>query len=257
MIDSHAHLDDRRFNYDRDMLIKNLEKNGVKRVYNIGANLDSSRRTLELAKKYDNIYAVVGIHPHNAKDFNEEIEKELLEMAKHEKVVALGEMGLDFYYDNSPRDVQKEVFLKQIEMAEKVGLPIVVHTREASQQTFDILKEAIGKNNKLKVLLHCYSGSVEMMREYVKLGCYIALGGVVTFQNAKVTKRVAKEVPLERLLIETDCPYLTPEPYRGKRNEPMFLKYVVEEIAEIRGVSPEEIERATEENTLKFYSREN
>lgn len=254
MIDSHVHLDDAKFDYDRENLIENLKEHGLDRVYNIGADLESSIASVELADKYEIIKVVIGVHPHAASEYNQEVEDKLIELAKNENVRAIGEIGLDYYYDNSPRDIQVQVFKKQIELANKLKLPIVVHSREAAKETFDIISSYKEKYKDLKFLIHCFSQSVEMMREYVKMGCYIALGGVVTFKNSKVPKEVAKEVPLENLLLETDCPYLAPEPMRGKRNEPMFIKYSAQKIAEIRGISLEELLKATDENTRRFYN---
>ena len=254
MIDSHVHLDDAKFDYDRENLIKGLKEHGLDRVYNIGADLESSIASVELADKYEIIKAVIGVHPHAASEYNQEVEDKLIELAKNENVRAIGEIGLDYYYDNSPRDIQVQVFKKQIELANKLKLPIVVHSRDAAKETFDIISSYKEKYKDLKFLIHCFSQSVEMMREYVKMGCYIALGGVVTFKNSKVPKEVAKEVPLENLLLETDCPYLAPEPMRGKRNEPMFIKYSAQKIAEIRGISLEELLKATDENTRRFYN---
>lgn len=254
MIDSHVHLDDAKFDYDRENLIENLKEHGLDRVYNIGADLESSIASVELADKYEIIKAVIGVHPHAASEYNQEVEDKLIELAKNENVRAIGEIGLDYYYDNSPMDIQVQVFKKQIELANKLKLPIVVHSRDAAKETFDIISSYKEKYKDLKFLIHCFSQSVEMMREYVKMGCYIALGGVVTFKNSKVPKEVAKEVPLENLLLETDCPYLAPEPMRGKRNEPMFIKYSAQKIAEIRGISLEELLKATDENTRRFYN---
>lgn len=254
MIDSHTHLDDERFDYDRDIVISNLEENGINRVYNIGADIESSRTTVELANMYENIFAVVGVHPHSASEYNDDIERELIELAKNPKVRAIGEIGLDYYYDNSPRDIQVEVFKKQIDLANRLNLPIVIHSRDASQETFDIVKESIEKYPELKFLIHCFSQSVEMMKEYVKLGCYIALGGAVTFKNAINPKEVAKVVPLDRLLLETDCPYMAPVPMRGKRNEPMFIKHTAKEIALIRGMKVQELVEITDKNTLEFFN---
>lgn len=251
-IDSHAHLDDKKFDRDRDMIIKNLRSNGIEIVVNVGADLKSSKSTVELAKEYENIYAVIGVHPHSASELNRDAIETLKSLSKEEKVVAIGEIGLDFYYDNSPRDIQRSAFKTQIQLAKELSLPIVIHSRQADQETFDTIKEL--KDENLKVLLHCYSGSVELAEEYLKLGCYISLGGPVTFKNARVPKEVAKMVPLDRLLVETDCPYLTPVPYRGKRNEPMFVKYTAEKIAEIKGIELEELAKSTLENTRKFFS---
>lgn len=254
IIDSHAHLDSERFDYDRDIVISNLEENGVERVYNIGADLESSIASVELASIYENLRAVIGVHPHSADEYNDEVENKLIELAKNENVKAIGEIGLDYYYDYSPRDTQREVFIRQIELANKLNLPIVIHTRDAVQETFDIIKEAKQKYPDLKVLIHCFTQSVEMMREYMKLGCYIALGGAVTFKNSVHPKEVAKEVPLEFLLLETDSPYLAPTPMRGKRNEPMFIKHTAKEIGKLRGMKAQEIIDITAENAKRFYN---
>ena len=225
MIDSHVHLDDPAFDEDRDSLIKSLGDNGIELVINNSSDLPSSERSVELANKYENIYAAIGVHPHEAKTYDDQVEERLIELSKNEKVMAIGEIGLDYYYDNSPRDVQKEVFKRQIELAARLGKNIVIHSRDAVKDTFDILKEAHEKYE-FTALIHCFSQSVEMMEEYVKMGDYLALGGAVTFKNAKTPKEVAKKVPLDRLLLETDCPYMTPVPYRGERNEPKLVKFV-------------------------------
>lgn len=251
LIDSHVHLDDERFDNDREMLIKSLESNGVELVINVGAGLESSINSVELAREYDNIYATVGIHPHSAKEIENDTLDRLKEMAEEEKVVAIGEIGLDFYYDNSPRDVQRQGFRDQLDLAKELDLPVVIHSREAVQETFDIMKEA--QDGNFQGVLHCFSASPEMAKEYIKLGYYISLGGPVTFKNARVVREVAEVVPLDRLLIETDCPYLTPEPYRGKRNEPIFVKYVAEKLAEIKGISYEELVSQTNRNTKELF----
>lgn len=251
-IDSHAHLDDERFDEDREALINSLKENKIDLVFNIGADIKSSKASVNLANKYENIYAVVGVHPHDAKDVSEDYLNELRELSKEEKVVAIGEIGLDFYYDNSPREEQRKIFKEQLDLAKELNLPVVIHTRDANQETFDILKEW-AKDGEVKAVLHCYSGSVELALEYIKLGFYISLGGPVTFKKSKVPKEVAKVVPIDKLLIETDCPYLTPEPYRGKRNEPKYVQYTAETIAELRGITIEELAEATSTNAKKFF----
>lgn len=251
LIDSHVHLDDQRFDKDRDLLIKNLRNNGIEMVINIGADLQTSIASVSLAEKYDNIYAAVGVHPHSAKEVDNSTIEILKTFAKRDKVVAIGEIGLDFYYDNSPRDIQRKWFKEQLALAKEVDLPVVIHTRDAAQETFDILKEA--HDGSLRGVLHCYSGSPEMALEYIKMGFYISLAGPVTFKNARVSREVAKVVPLDKLLIETDCPYLTPEPYRGKRNEPIFVRYVAGTIAETRGISFEELAKVTNRNTKELF----
>lgn len=251
-IDSHVHLDDSRFDLDRDNLIRTLKDNKVELVINIGADEDSSERSVELADRYENIYAVVGVHPHSAKDLEGRDLSSIIKMLENDKVVAIGEIGLDYYYDNSPRDIQKKWFKEQINLALRLNKPVVIHSRDADKDTFDIIKSGVEEGG-LTGVMHCYSGSVELAKEYLKLGFYISLGGPVTFKNARVPKEVAKEVALDRLLIETDCPYLSPEPYRGKRNEPMFVSYVAEEIAKIKGISIEEVAEVTTQNAKKLF----
>ena len=251
LIDSHAHLDDERFDRDRDMLIKSLKDNGIDLVINIGADVVSSIKSVSLSEKYDNIYAAVGVHPHSAKDMDESTIDVLKSLTNRKKVVAIGEIGLDYYYDNSPRDIQRKRFIEQIQLAKDVNLPVIIHSREAAQETFDILQKA--QDGSLEGVLHCYSGSVEMALEYIKLGFYISIAGPVSFKNAKIPKEVAKKIPIDRLLIETDSPYLTPEPYRGKRNEPTYVRYVAGTIAELRGISFEELASKTSQNTRKLF----
>ncbi len=251
LIDSHAHLDDQKFDRDRDIIIKNLKSNGIELVINIGADLQTSIASVSLAEKYENIYAAVGVHPHSASEVDDSTIEILKSFANREKVVAIGEIGLDYYYDNSPRDLQRKWFKEQINLAKQVDLPVVIHTREAAQETFDILKEA--QDGSLRGVLHCYSGSVEMAIEYIKLGFYISFAGPVTFKNARSIREVAKSMPLDRLLVETDCPYLTPEPNRGKRNEPIFVKYTAGTIADIRGITYEELAKVTNRNTRELF----
>lgn len=252
MIDSHTHLDDEAFEGDREEIIKSLKDNGIELVVNNSSDKVSIENSVNLANKYENIYAAIGIHPHDAKTYNEEIENRIIELSKNEKVVAIGEIGLDYYYDNSPRDVQREVFKRQIALAAKLKKNIVIHSRDAAGETFEILKEAHEKHD-FTALIHCFSQSVEIMKEYIKMGDYIALGGAVTFKNAKTPKEVAKEVDLNHLLLETDCPYMTPVPNRGKRNEPKYVNLVCDYIAELRGMESSELERITAENTKRFF----
>jgi TatD DNase family protein len=252
LIDSHVHLDDKRFNRDRDSIIRGLKDDGIEMVINIGADLQTSIASVSLAEKYDNVYAVVGVHPHSAKEVDNSTIEILKSFASREKVLAIGEIGLDYHYDNSPRDVQRKWFVEQLKLAKEVNLPVVIHTREAAQETFEILKEA--QDGTLRGVLHCYSGSVEMALEYIKLGFYISIAGPVTFNNSRVLKDVVKAIPLDKLLVETDCPYLTPEPNRGKRNEPAYVKYVAGEIADIKGISFEKLAEATNKNTKDLFN---
>ena len=246
------HLDDEAFEEDREEVIKSLSENRIELVINNSSDLPSSERSVKLANKYENIYAAIGVHPHEASSYNDEVEKRLIELSKNKKVVAIGEIGLDYYYDNSPRDVQKEVFKRQIELAAKLKKNIVIHSRDAAKDSFDILKEAHEKYD-FTALIHCFSQSVDMMREYLKMGDYLALGGAVTFKNAKTPKEVAKVVDLDRLLLETDCPYMTPVPYRGKRNEPKFVKFSCQYIADLRQMDAGELEKITAINTKRFF----
>jgi len=250
-IDSHAHLDDERFDEDREELINSLYENGIETLLNPGADLNTSKAAVELANKYSFIYAAVGCHPHDSKFMNDDTMNIFRELAKNKKVIGIGEIGLDYYYDNSDRDTQRTWFREQIRLAKELDLPYIVHDRDAHEDVFKIMKEEHYSGT--RGILHCYSSSVEMAREFVKLGFYISLGGPVTFKKAKTPKLVAKEIPLDRLLIETDCPYLTPEPFRGKRNEPKYVKYVAEEIAAIKEVSIDIIAEKTSENFRKLF----
>lgn len=251
LFDSHAHLDDKRFDKDRDQIIKDAKNHGISYIMNVGADLGTSIKAVNLAEKHDMIYAAVGVHPHDVKDMDEDTLEILKALSAKEKVKAIGEIGLDFHYDNSPRDEQRKWFRRQIELAKEVNLPIIIHDREAHGEIFDILMEY--KVWEMGCVLHCYSGSVDLAREYVKKGIYISLAGPLTFSNAKKTYEVAKEIPLEWLLIETDCPYLAPVPHRGKRNEPTFVRYVAGTIAEAKGISFDEVAKVTTSNAKKIF----
>ncbi len=251
LFDSHAHLDDSRFDNDRDEIIKAAKENGLQYILNPGADLSSSVKAVNLAEKHDMIYAAVGIHPHDVKDMDEDTLQILRSLSNKEKVVAIGEIGLDYYYNHSPKEDQRKWFKRQIEMAKEVNLPIIVHDRDANQETFNILNQYnVGD---IGCVMHCYSGSVELAKEYIKRGIYISLAGPLTFTNAKKTHEVAREIPLEWLLVETDCPYLTPVPFRGKRNQPAYVKYVAEAIAEAKGMTLEEVAYQTSINAKKLF----
>lgn len=252
LIDSHAHLDDGRFDNDRDEIINKLRDEGIELVLNPGADLTTSKKAVKLADEYDFIYAAVGCHPHDSKYMDDDTMDVFRDLSKNEKVIAIGEIGLDYYYDNSDRETQKIWFREQIRLATELDLPYIVHDRDAHEDLFKIMKEEAKSNT--RGILHCYSGSMEMAKEFIKLGFYISLAGPVTFKKAKTPKMVAREVPIDKLLIETDSPYLTPEPYRGKRNEPKFVRYVAEEIAGIREVSTEVIIQSTNRNFKSLFS---
>jgi TatD DNase family protein len=250
LFDSHAHIDDRKFNDDRDEVIARALASGVTGILNAGADMFSSARAVELAEKYEMVYASVGIHPHDAKDARESDYDKLAAWAVRPKVVAIGEIGLDYHYDFSPREVQQAVFIRQLELAAAVGKPVIIHDRESHADILAIVK-AHGKG--LTGVFHCFSGSLEMAREVMKLGFYVSLAGPVTFSNAHKLVDIAREVPLNRLLVETDSPYLTPQPHRGKRNEPAYVRLVAEAIAHHRGVDIESVAQVTTENTKKLF----
>ena len=249
IFDSHAHYDDEAFEEDRHQVIQSLQQKGVCNVINVGANLERSKDSIALAAQYPFIYAAVGIHPGDVKDAPADYQEQLEQLIKQPKVVAVGEIGLDYHYeDNAPRDVQIAFFETQLQLANQYQLPVIIHDREAHADTMDLLKKY-----KPKGVVHCFSGSVEMAKEVIKLGMYIGLGGAVTFKNAKKLVETAKEIPLERILVETDSPYLCPEPNRGKRNDSSQIRYVIDKIAAIRGILPEEVEKQTEINARNMY----
>ena len=250
LFDSHAHLDDEKFDEDREEVITRSLQNGVTGIINAGSCMASSAQSVALAAQYDNIYAAVGIHPHDAKSAQEADYAQLAAWAQLEKVVAIGEIGLDYYYDFSPRDLQRTVFTRQIDVARQMDMPFIIHDRDAHGDILDVLKkEAKG----LTGVLHCFSGSLEMAKEVIKLGFYISIAGPVTFKNAAKLPEIIKNVPLERLLVETDCPYLTPHPHRGKRNEPAYVKIVAEQVAHLREMELADLAKYTTENTKKLF----
>lgn len=248
MIDSHGHLNDKKLIINIDNILEKSKESGVSEIIVPGYDLFSSIKGVELAKEYSNIYSLVGIHPHDANTYSDKVEGELEKLLGEKKVVGLGEIGLDYFYNNSPKDIQKKVFIKQLHLAKKLDVPVAIHCRDAFLDTFNIIKEE-GKG--LKGVFHCFSGSLESSKKVIEeLGFYISLGGPVTFKNAKTPKEVARNVPLEFLLIETDCPYLAPHPYRGKENNPSYLPLILEEIENLR---EEKIEEATIFNTRKLF----
>ncbi|MFD2639674.1 TatD family hydrolase [Piscibacillus salipiscarius] len=252
LFDTHVHLNADQFMEDRDEVIKRALDEGVKYMVVVGFDRKTIPLAIEIAEQYDFIYAAVGWHPVDAIDMTDEDLNWIEELSDHPKVVAIGEMGLDYHWDKSPHDVQKEVFRKQIRLAKKVGMPIIIHNREATEDIVQILKEENAQE--CGGIMHCYNDVIDYAEECLKLGFYISLGGPVTFKNAADPKIVAEEVPLDRLLIETDCPFLAPHPNRGKRNEPAYVKLVAEKIAEIREISLEDVAKHTTENAKKLFS---
>lgn len=250
MIDSHCHLDLKEFDGRRDEIIKNALDAGVHTMVNIGADLQTSINSVKLADQHDYIYATVGMHPHDAKKYDKDIEYQLTDLMNNNKVVAVGEIGLDYYRDLSPRDVQKKVFRRQLEIAIERNLPVVIHTRESFRDTIDIIREY--SDQLAGGIFHCFPGTTRDALEVIDLGFYISVGGVITFPKAKMAA-VAAEAPLDKILLETDCPYLTPVPFRGKTNQPAYVKYVRDKMAELRGISAAEVEKITDRNTQKVY----
>lgn len=251
LFDTHAHIEDRRFEKDYEEMIQRAKDVGVNYILNVGCSEKEIEKVIIAAEKYPAVYAAIGLHPNNAKHESEKLWQRIYELGQHPKVLALGEMGLDYYRDNSPKDIQKRVFIKQIGMAKELNKPIIVHDREAHQDCFDIVKAEGAKE--VGGVFHTYSGSIEMAKEIMKENFYISVAGPVTFKNANRLLDVAKFIPLDRLLIETDCPYLTPHPHRGERNEPAYVRFVAEKIAELKGISFEEVAQASLENAKKLF----
>lgn len=251
IFDTHAHYDDIKFDEDRDELIKSLFDNNIGYVVNVGSSLKSSYQTVDLTKKYEKIYGAVGVHPEAADELNEDNIQEVIALSKNEKILAIGEIGLDYYYDDVPADIQKKWFVRQLDIGRKEKLPVIIHSRDAAADTLDIMKAE--KAGEIGGVVHCYSYSVEIAREYLEMGMYFGIGGVLTFNNAKKLKEVVEYLPMESIVLETDCPYLAPVPYRGKRNSSLYLSYVVEKISELKGIAKEEVERITFENARKLY----
>ena len=251
LFDSHCHVDDESYDADRSELIENLPGQGISLIMEIGADMPSSRRAAELAEKYSFIYAAVGVHPHDAQDMTEKDIEELAQLASQPKVKAIGEIGLDYHYMNTDKPLQKKWFERQMQLTMDLSMPFIIHDRDSHADCLEILKKFDIK--KVGGVMHCFSGSVEMAKEVIKMGMVISLGGPVTFKNARHSVDVAREIPLDKILIETDSPYLAPEPLRGKRNSPEYVRYVAEKIAEIKGETFETVAKVTKENAMKLF----
>lgn len=254
IFDTHAHYDDDAFDEDRDTLLGEIFSSGICCITDVGASVKSSKSAVALSKKWLQIYAAVGVHPDSTADMTEEDIETLRSLAQEKKVVAIGEIGLDYYWDNSPREVQKKWFERQLELAREVDLPVIIHSREAAKDTMDIMREAAKAGN--TGVIHCYSYAAPMAKEYISMGFFIGIGGVLTFKNARVIKEVASEIPLSSIVLETDSPYLAPVPYRGKRNNSMYLKEVVKQLAQIKQVSEETVITTTLANAKRLYRLE-
>ena len=250
LIDSHAHLDFSQFKSDRDEVMARALDTGITQIINVGTDLASSEASVSLAQRYPSVYATVGIHPHDAKTLTSEALNRLVQLASDEKVVAIGEIGLDFYRNLSPRHQQREAFRQQIRLAIELDMPVVVHDREAHAEVLKILQEE--QAHRVGGVLHCFSGDLEMARGGLEMGFLISFAGPITYAGEK-KQAVAAQIPLERILVETDCPFLTPVPHRGRRNEPAYVRYVAEKIAEIRGIGFEEVAEATSENARRVF----
>lgn len=250
IFDTHTHYDAEQFDKDRVELLSSMREHNVGFILNVGATLDGCKSSVKFARKYSFMYAAVGVHPDEVGALNDETFAWMEELLLDEKTVAVGEIGLDYYWDNEPREVQKEWFIRQLELARKHDLPVCIHSRDAAEDTLNVMREyAKG----LRGVIHCFSYSPEIAKEYVKNGFYIGVGGVVTFKNGKKMKEVVKTTPIERILLETDCPYLAPEPYRGKRNSSIYLDRVAEEIGQLKGMTANEVIEATEQNAKTLF----
>jgi TatD DNase family protein len=251
LIDSHSHLEMPEFRRDLETVIQRAKESGIGYIFTVGTEKRDWKRTLEIANSHPSVYAILGVHPHNAKEIDEETYPILQKLCRDEKVKAYGEIGLDFYRNLSPRDIQLNRFREQIGLAKELGLPIVVHDREAHQETLEILRsEKAGEGGGI---IHCFSGDYEMAKACIDMGFFISIPGSITFNNAERFREIVKEVPLDSLLVETDAPFLTPVPFRGKRNEPSFVRYTAQRLADIKKVSFEKVAEVTSENALRVY----
>lgn len=255
IFETHAHYDDERFAEDRDTLLASMPERGIGRIINVGSTLASTKETLAIAQNYPYVYAAVGVHPSEIGDLNEEMFAWLKEQTRQEKTVAVGEIGLDYYWDKEPevQKAQRYWFKRQMELAREETLPVIIHSRDAAEDTMRLMQEIHAEE--IPGVIHCYSYSKEMALEFVKMGYRIGVGGVVTFKNARKLKETVEAVPMEAILLETDCPYMAPEPHRGTRNDSSNIPYVVNTIAQIKGISTDEVEQITWENTMRLFTR--
>lgn len=251
IFDTHAHYDDEAFDEDRDALLTELPENGIARVVNVGASLASCKRTIELMNRYDYIYGAIGVHPSETAELNDRAFDWLRQQCQLGKCVAVGEIGLDYYWDEPDRELQKEWFRRQLNMARELDKPVIIHSRDAAKDTVELMTEEHAEE--IGGVIHCYSYTKETAEVFLKMGFYFGIGGVLTFKNAKKLKEAVAYIPLERIVLETDCPYLAPEPNRGKRNSSLNIPYVIKALAEIKGVEEETVRQAAWENAHKLY----
>lgn len=252
LFDTHVHMDDPRYDADREELLRGLAAAEVELILNPSANMEEARAAVALSEKYPFVYAAVGVHPSETAGFSEADCAELLELAAKPKTVAIGEIGLDYHYDDTDEETQKRAFARQLELAKEADLPVIIHSRDACADTLELVKASGVRRG----VVHCFGGSAETAREYVAMGFHVSFTGVITFKNAHRVREACAAVPLERLMIETDGPYMSPEPHRGERNEPAFVRFVAEKMAEIKGVAPDELAEVTFENALRFFGIE-
>lgn len=255
IFETHAHYDDAKFDTDREMLLADLPQRGISPVINAGSSIATTKTTLSLAQEYPFLYAAVGVHPSDVDDLNEDTYAWLRQQTTLQKTVAVGEIGLDYYWDKEPevQNAQRYWFRRQMELARETNLPVIIHSRDAAADTMEVMKEV--RAEEIPGVIHCYSYSKEMAQEFIKMGYYIGVGGVVTFKNAKKLKETVEAIPLERILLETDCPYMAPEPHRGTRNDSSNIPFVIAKIAELKGITAEEVERVTEENAGRLFTK--
>lgn len=251
IFDTHAHYDDEAFEEDREELLSGLPGQGIARVVNVGASLASCKKTLELMNRYDYIYGAIGVHPSETGELNEENFKQIQEWCSHEKCLAVGEIGLDYYWDEPEQEIQKKWFVRQLALAREVKLPVVIHSREAAKDTADIMRAEHAED--IGGVVHCYSYTKETAKIFLDMGFYFGIGGVLTFKNAKKLKEAVEYIPMDRIVLETDCPYLAPEPNRGKRNSSLNIPYVVTAMSQLKGITEEEVRKAAWENAVKLY----
>lgn len=254
IFDTHAHYDDEAFDDDREELLSHMREKGIEYIVNVGSDIESIRKTLELTEQYPFVYGAAGVHPSETAELTSKDMEWIRETAGREKIVAIGEIGLDYYWPEPDREVQKKWFKEQLKLAEETGLPVIIHSRDAAADTLEILKE--WDAHKTKGVIHCFSYTWETAREYLDMDYYFGIGGVLTFKNAKKLKEAVMHIPMEKILLETDCPYLAPEPYRGKRNQSEYIFYVAEQLAELKKISREEVLEITRNNAKKFYEIE-
>lgn len=251
IFDTHAHYDDEAFDEDREELLWKMKEQGVEFIVNVGASIASTKKTIELVQRYPFLYGAVGIHPSETEELKEEDMLWLKKASVQKDIVAIGEIGLDYYWPEPDREIQKKWFIRQLALASEVKLPVIIHSRNAAEDTLEILKE--WDKDKTGGVIHCFSYSKEIAREYLSMGYYFGIGGVLTFKNARKLVEAVEIIPMEKILLETDCPYLAPEPYRGKRNQSGYIDFVAEKLAKLKGITKEEVLRITSDNAKNFY----